>query len=172
MNLKLVKPNIKYKAQIEDVKKEIEKINQSDDDGKWYFKIENLEDFIEQKLKAEHPKNLPKGRVPESTFWMIDEKDLYIGRIAVKHSLTKNLEKFGGHIAYDIRPSKRQKGYASKMLTLGLTEAHKLGLNKVLITCYKDNIASQKVIKKAGGYDQQENLVKGRWVLRYWVKTK
>ena len=34
----------------------------------------------------------------------------------------------GGHIGYGIRPSKRKKGYASKILELALKEAKKLNL--------------------------------------------
>ena len=42
---------------------------------------------------------------------------------------------FGGHIGYAVRPLERRKGYAKINLYIGLKEAHKLGLKKVMIGC-------------------------------------
>lgn len=48
------------------------------------------------------------------------------------------LMQMGGHIGYAIRPSERRKGYAGRMLALGLQEARKLALDRVLVTCDAD----------------------------------
>lgn len=50
--------------------------------------------------------NLKPGLVPQSEFWLIDN-DEFIGRTSIRHELNEFLCKFGGHIGYMIRPSKR-----------------------------------------------------------------
>src|SRR5215470_4421986 len=62
------------------------------------------------------------GRVRESTFWLIDG-EAFIGRLSVRHQLNEGLLQFGGHIGYEIRPSKRRNGYGKEILRLGLEKA-------------------------------------------------
>ena len=81
---------------------------------------------------------------------------------------------YGGHIGYFIRYSKWNKGYGSKMLSMTLERAKKLGLKKVLITCNDDNFASIKVIEKNGGILENKvtNNINGKELLtrRYWIE--
>ena len=80
----------------------------------------------------------------------------------------------GGFIGYGVRPSKRGKGYASKMLELALNLISKEQYEKVLITCKDFNIPSKKVIEKNNGkyensyYDNST----GYTYLRYWIDIK
>ncbi|MGQ0517435.1 GNAT family N-acetyltransferase, partial [Bacillus sp. D-CC] len=69
-------------------------------------------------------------------------------------------------------PNKRRQGYATKQLQFALDEAKKLGLQKVLITCDKANIASAKTIQKVGGVLENEVVSShtGEIVQRYWVE--
>jgi len=53
--------------------------------------------------------------VPESIFWLIDD-DEYIGRVSIRHELTESLLRAGGNIGYDIRPSKRMRGYGLRFI--------------------------------------------------------
>ena len=62
-----------------------------------------------------------------------------------------HLEKEGGHIGYDIRPSERRKGYGTVLLALTLKKAQELGLHEVLVTCDSDNVDSVRIIEKNGG---------------------
>jgi len=55
------------------------------------------------------------------------------------------------------------------MLRLGLPEAKKIGLEKVLITCYDDNIASAKVIENNGGVFERFTEKEGKKLRRYWI---
>lgn len=57
-------------------------------------------------------RNLPKGFAPESVFWLIDDEE-FIGRASIRHELTPHLREIGGHIGYEIRPSKRRQGYGT-----------------------------------------------------------
>lgn len=77
-----------------------------------------------------------------------------------------------GHIGYSIHPGKRRKGYATEQLRLSLIEAKKLGLNKVLVTCDKENNASAITIQKVGGVLENEVFsADGKeMVQRFWIE--
>ena len=169
--LKLVKPDVKYKSQIEEVIKEVENNSNMDSSGRWYIEInmDKFEEFIKDKLNQEKGIDLKEGFVSCTTFWVVDEKDKYIGRISLRHKLTEELLKIGGHIGYDVRPSERRKGYCSKMLELCLQEAKTMGLKKVLMTCDYDNVGSKKVIEKNGGKLESQSNYNGKLIRRYWI---
>lgn len=85
--------------------------------------------------------------------------------------LQEQLLQSGGHIGYGIRPSERQKGYASRMLALALERLRSLGVSEALLVCDKENTGSEKTIVKNGGvleYEFTED--NGNIVKRFWVK--
>ncbi len=94
--------------------------------------------------------DLPEGFVPYTMFWLVEGEE-YIGGGNLRHTLTKDLELFGGHIGYFIRKKYWNKGYGSHQLKLLLQKANEKGIGKALITCDAKNIASAKVIEKNGG---------------------
>lgn len=98
---------------------------------------------------------LKAGYVPCSTFWLV-ENDQILGVSRLRHSITPELKKVGGHIGYNVPPSKRNKGNATKLLELTLKEAQKRGIKEALVTCKSWNDASAKVIKKNGGIFQKK----------------
>lgn len=119
---------------------------------------------------------LKKGWVKNSTFWLVDDGK-YVGTFSLRHELTPKLTKNGGHIAYQIMPSQRNKGYAKKGLALCLAKAAELGLEQVMISCRKENTGSYKVAKwamtefrglEAVPYTDED----GRTFCRFWVKTR
>ena len=85
--------------------------------------------------------------------------------------LTDALKREGGHIGYGIRPKERGKGYGTILLSKTLEKAKDLGLERVLLTCDKSNIASARVIiKNEGKFDSEEFLEeKGAYFQRYWI---
>ena len=112
-----------------------------------------------------------EGHVPSSTFFLLDEeRNRLLGAVNIRHYLNERLLFDGGHIGDGIRPSERRKGYATKMIGLALIECQKLGINKVLITCDKDNIGSAKSIIRNGGILENEVIDEdGNIVQRYWI---
>ena len=92
-----------------------------------------------------------------------------VGIIDIRHRLNDYLLQFGGNIGYSIRKSERRKGYAKAMLSLGLAECRNLGLEKVLITCDKENISSAKTILACGGVLENEIAEGCRITQRYWI---
>lgn len=114
--------------------------------------------------------NLPNGIVPSDIYFLVDDNSKYlIGSIDIRHYLNEYLAEYGGNIGYGIRPSERQKGYATKMLALALEECKKLGILKVLITCFKSNVASANTIIKNGGVLENEVVEDGKVKQRYWI---
>ena len=89
--------------------------------------------------------------------------------IDIRHRLNDYLFNFGGHIGYSVRKSERKKGYATEMLALALVECMNLNINKILITCDKENTASVKTIIKNGGILENEIPEENRITQRYWI---
>jgi predicted acetyltransferase len=89
--------------------------------------------------------------VNSTLFFLVQENNI-LWAIQIRHHINHpNLKDTWGHIWYGVRPSERKKWYATQMLRLGLIEAKRLWINKVLVSCEPDNIASEKVILKNGG---------------------
>lgn len=86
---------------------------------------------------------------PMSLLWWIEDT-CYIGRISIWHRLDADLV-VTGHIGYDIRPSLRGQGHASRMLAAPLPHAHALGIDSAILTTRPGNAASQAVITRNGG---------------------
>jgi predicted acetyltransferase len=132
---------------------------------------ERFADFVTRVLSWADRANPGVGLVPETVYWLI-ENDEYIGRVSIRHELTDNLLKYGGHIGYEIRPSKRKRGYGKEILRLALEKAKDLGLTRALVTCDEDNIGSKKIIEHNGGVLEDAVSVNGQTAkkLRYWIE--
>lgn len=110
--------------------------------------------------------------VPDSTFFCLDEeRNIFVGAVNIRHFLNDNLLKNGGHIGDGVRPSERRKGIATKMIGLALEECRKLEINKVLMVCDKNNIASAKSILNNRGILENEIEVDGIIEQRYWINN-
>jgi predicted acetyltransferase len=107
--------------------------------------------------------NLPKACVPASAFWLVEDGE-FVGIGSLRHKLTRSLLRFGGHIGYAVRPTKWGRGYGTLLLKLLLKEAACLGIEEVLLTCDKTNVASAKVMRKNGGVliDAFDDVVNGK----------
>ena len=96
---------------------------------------------------------LSRDQVHASTFFSVRKSDgRIVGSIQLRHFLTPELERHGGHMGYGIRPTERRKGYGRQQLMLALDEARCLGIPEVMLSCNKDNVASSKTIISCGGY--------------------
>ncbi len=116
-------------------------------------------------------KDTSKGLVPDSTFFCLDEdRNIVVGAVNIRHYLNEALLLNGGHIGDGVRPSERRKGIATKMISLALDECRKLGIQKVLMVCDKDNVGSAKSIRNNGGILENEIIVDGVVEQRYWIE--
>ena len=88
--------------------------------------------------------------VPSTVWWYISG-DQFVGELVIRHLLTAELERNGGHVGYEIAPAWRRQGHATAMLAEGLVKCRELGLDRVLLTCDIANEASRRVILANGG---------------------
>ena len=133
-----------------------------------------VEDATEETLAARVPgllaqsdpaTVLPEGRVHSDYWWMVEDGE-FVGYVAVRHALTDFLLEQGGHIGYAVRPSRRGRGHATRALALALDRARELGLDRVLLTCDEDNVASRRTIERGGGVHEDTRHGKRR----YWIE--
>ena len=124
------------------------------------------------KNPSQSNKSTTDGWVPDSVFFLLDDTtDRLLGAVDIRHYLNDALLKDGGHIGDGIRPSERRKGYATKMISLALDECRKLGIDRVLIVCNKENIGSAKSIIRNGGILENEITGSdGDVMQRYWIQ--
>lgn len=158
--MKLVLPNINYKEQA------IEYINEFKQYGSEVNGSGALDDYLEdatyeawlQKVLADMDiANIVKPRVPALTYFYVREEDnRIVGMVNIRLALNDFLRTEGGHIGYSIRPTERQKHYATDMLREAVNVCNIIGIRDVLVTCDKVNIASAKVIQNAGGELEEE----------------
>lgn len=94
----------------------------------------------------------------KSLTYLVIDNNMLIGLLSIRYDLPNNLVNLYGHIGYGVRPSERRKGYALKMLKYALEECKRLGLNSVILGCYKENIGSAKTIVKNGGILVREEV--------------
>ena len=81
------------------------------------------------------------------------------------------MKKFAGNIGYGIRPTERRKGYNKINLYLGLIEAKKAGLDRVMLDCETKNLASSKTMEALGGKLERTEIDPSDGILTsvYWI---
>lgn len=92
-----------------------------------------------------------------SLLYLCFQGDRLVGLLNIRYELPESLSRKYGDIGYGVRPSERNKGYATEMLGFGLSVCKEKGMSKVILGCYKDNLASAATIKKNGGVLTVEN---------------
>ncbi len=165
--IKLVKLDTKYKKQLIEMMDEWSNIKEkiipyaiSRIDYHYFdLYLNNLEILEKEKTK-----------VDSQVYFCLDTKtNKFIGAVTIRLTLTDELLLRGGHIADGIRPSERNKGYGTKLVSLALNKCKELGLNKVLMVCDKDNIPSSKTIIKNNGILENEIKIENQIIQRYWI---
>ena len=166
--IKLVRLTKEYQSQLEEMLDEWVNFNDTNHSPWAIFKNDyhNFDYYLEN-IDSDTPKN---GWVPNSVFFALDTKrNIFVGAIDIRHYLNEKLLLDGGHIGDGVRPSERRKGYATEIIRLGLIECKKLGIDRVLIVCDKDNIGSKKSILNNNGVLENEVIVDGKIEQRYWI---
>lgn len=113
------------------------------------------------------------GRCQYKTFLLIRKNDnKIIGTINIRWNLSEEMKKFAGNIGYAIRPTERRKGYNKINLYLGLIEAKKVGLDRVMLDCEAKNLASSKTMEALGGKLERTEIDPSDGILTsvYWIE--
>lgn len=172
MALKLIKLTREYEKQLGemiDEWKADQELNLTDRSPRAIFR-NDYHDFDAYLADLDH-ETAADGWVPDSVFFLLDtDRDRLIGAAHLRHCLNDSLRITGGHIGDGIRPTERGKGYGTELVRLALLECKKRGINKVLMTCAKNNIASAKTIVRNGGVLENEVVnEEGSIEQRYWI---
>lgn len=120
---------------------------------------ENFEEYVAQRVDVSI-----RWDVPSTVLWYIAGEH-YLGTLVIRHELTPELIDIGGHVGYHVVAPWRRQGHATRMLAAGLAHCRRLGLDRVLLTCDPDNVASRRVILANGG--QPDGNTAGED--RYWI---
>ena len=169
--IKLVRPAPEHIQQLQAFQRELREAGDADafagcsrleyyeDIGEWLQHIYRQEEVAEP------------GKVPSHVYLAMRQSDgRLVGIIDLRHHIEQPiLGLWGGHMGYSVRPDERGKGYAREMLRLNLENCRQRGLEKVMVTCSRDNPASERTILGCGGVFEKEVLVDGEWIKRYWI---
>lgn len=172
-NIKLMEPTTDYEEDIWQFREEI--IASKDKDK--FAGCGNLEqcssarEWIDTVRLFKNAETCPKGRVPANYYIAVREEDnRIIGVMDLRHHInTPILSTWGGHMGYYVRPGERGKGYAKEMVRQNLQHCKALHIEKVMITCDTDNLASEKVIIANGGVFEKTVEVDDDLMKRYWI---
>lgn len=108
--------------------------------------------------------------VPETIVWLVKD-DQYIGTVDIRHRLNWHLEKWGGHVHFNIRPSMRELGFGKKILKKAMPIINYLGIDKALITVAPDDDAAIRIVEACGAVFEDETPATDKFpaMKRYWL---
>ncbi len=127
---------------------------------------EGFERWVRRMLSQVHPAGAPCPDRPHwSPRWIVEDGRI-LGGIAIRHQHEDVL----GRIGYGVRPSARGHGVATWALHEALAECRDLlGLDRALLTCEVDNVASARTIERCGGVLEDIVHAGDATIWRYWV---
>lgn len=127
-------------------------------------------DLLEQYAAERRGTDLPEGRVP-AAFLLAEVDGVVVGRSSIRFELDEWLAAYGGHVGYGVRPAHRRRGLATEILRQSLVVARAEGVDRVLVTCDDDNVASAATIERCGGVLEDVREEPGSSVAkrRYWI---
>ncbi len=171
--IRLFTPTLEYDRDIMQLRQELLEANDTDAfAGCGNLRVcSTTEEWLEHIARFEKEETCPEGRVTSNMYIAVRVADnKIVGVTDLRHHINHPiLGLWGGHIGYSVRPSERQKGYAKEILRLNLENCKARGVDKVMVTCSRDNVGSEKTILANGGVFEREVEVDGEFIKRYWI---
>lgn len=164
----LIKPCVEYEASYRAY------ISELGDEVRYPFPLDfDASDFgalLNRLADLEAGINLPDGRVPSSTYWLVEDGEI-VGISNLRHFLNDELRHCGGHIGLGVRPLQRGQGLGVRLLQLTVDQARQIGIPEVHVHCYRWNEASARMIERCGGMLDSEVIKdqSGEVVRRYVI---
>ena len=148
----LVTPNIQLKSKALDYRQEHFDFGETVINGSELFdKTPCYEEWLERITANSNKKTVDPNWVLTDTFFAIRVSDNRIIGIAdLRYELNDFLKDLG-NCGYSVRPSERNKGYASEILKQICTLAKEHGLANLQLSVERENTASIKTILRNGG---------------------
>ena len=100
--------------------------------------------FLVARAKWTHESK--EGYLPSTTYFAIDNNKI-VGAIRLRTGRNDTADNEIGYVGYETRPSSRNKGVATFLLTWVVEH---LVESSVIITCEDSNLASRHLLEKAG----------------------
>ena len=149
--IRLVRPTLEHKRKALEYRQEHFDHGENIINGSELLdKTESYEKWLQSIKNNEKPETVNLDWVVTDTFFAVDDKEQIVGIIDLRHTLNDFLKDFGNS-GYSVRPTQRQKGYATEMLRQILTVARDAGLKELHLSVEKENLPSVKTILKNGG---------------------
>jgi predicted acetyltransferase len=121
--------------------------------------------WVQQRVRLTHPAGDPcPDEKHGSPRWIVEDGQV-LGGFALRHKFDDLL----GRVGYGVRPSARRRGLASWALGEMLREARALGLDRALLVCKEDNVASARTIERNGGVLEGVRDTELGRQRRYWI---
>jgi predicted acetyltransferase len=132
---------------------------------------EDFAAFVRELEEEAQGINLPAGVAAQQTYLLLKGGQTVVGEIRFRPGIEPPFERENGHAGYNIRPSLRGRGYATRQLALLLDKARRVGLPGLLLPVEGENPASVRVIAKNGGRFLRDAapLDDGTPVRCYWI---
>lgn len=171
--IRLVEPAMEYEDQVMTYRRAFLQAGESFDGCAGLEETEDYRDWLD--FEGRLSRKYGEGYTPSTVRLAVRQADgKVVGIIDLRHRLTPFLLRFGGNIGYSVLPQERGKGYAREMLRLMLEHCRELGMEKVLVTCDKENIPSARTILANGGVLENEiadeaGLSRSGVIRRYWI---
>ncbi|WP_211129036.1 GNAT family N-acetyltransferase [Sinomonas albida] len=99
--------------------------------------------------------------------WIAEDGEI-LGGVALRYENARDVDVLG-HIGFGLRPSARGRGIAAIALMEMLSVAKAVGMNRVLLACFLDNLASVKTIQHCGGILDRTVMTDSGEVGRYRI---
>ncbi len=111
----------------------------------------SLESYLQRFCDMDDPERIEPHLARQTNFWMINDHDVIVGMLKIRHYLTELTRVNGGHIGYYVRKTHRGRGLGIFSLKLGLEKLREFGVSKALITIFPENKPSIKITEAEGG---------------------
>ncbi len=150
--IKLISPSKELEQQALEYRKEHFDFGESVINGSELFdKIDDYDEWLNRVILNSDAETVSSDWVLTDTFFAIRESDKKIvGIIDLRYQLNEFLKDFG-HCGYSVRPTERNKGYATEMLAQICQKAKNHGIKSLQLSVEKSNIPSIRTILKNGG---------------------
>ena len=102
-------------------------------------------------LRAREPENPARGWVPAYRFAMrLDGVGHAVGRLGFRVGTTHTIERYAGHLGYEVSPAFRGNRLAERSCRLIFSLARRHGFQELWITCNPDNWPSRRTCERLG----------------------
>jgi len=116
-----------------------------------FDKINDYDEWMNKVILNTNVETVSPDWVLTDTFFAVRESDeKIVGIVDLRYELNEFLKDLG-HCGYSVRPTERNKGYATEMLAQICEKARIYGLQQLQLSVEKDNFTSIKTILKNGG---------------------